>query len=59
MTKELMEKADKTLFATYARFPVAFDRGKGCNLWDTDGKKYVDFVAGIAVCNIGHAHPRV
>jgi acetylornithine aminotransferase len=59
MTKELMKKADKTFFATYARFPVAFDRGKGCNLWDTDGKKYVDFVAGIAVCNIGHAHPRV
>ncbi len=59
MIKELMEKADKTLFATYARVPVAFGRGKGCNLWDTDGKKYVDFVAGIAVCNIGHAHPRV
>ncbi len=59
MTKELMKKADRIFVATYARFPVAFDRGKGCNLWDTDGKKYVDFVAGIAVCNIGHAHPRV
>jgi len=39
---------------TYKRFPIALVRGKGCWLWDADGKKYLDFVAGLAVCNLGH-----
>lgn len=42
---------------TYGRFPIAIDRGEGCRLWDTDGKEYLDFVAGIATCTLGHAHP--
>jgi acetylornithine aminotransferase len=42
---------------TYGRFPVAFTKGKGCRLWDTEGKEYLDFVAGIATCTLGHAHP--
>ena len=42
---------------TYARFPIAIAQGHGCQLWDTEGKEYLDFVAGIATCTLGHAHP--
>jgi acetylornithine/N-succinyldiaminopimelate aminotransferase len=42
---------------TYARFPVQFVRGEGVHLWDVNGKKYTDFLAGIAVCSVGHCHP--
>ncbi len=45
--------------ATYARLPVAFRRGEGAWLWDTEGRRYLDAVAGIAVCGLGHAHPAV
>ena len=44
---------------TYARLPVSFERGEGVWLWDTDGKRYLDALSGIAVCNLGHAHPAV
>ncbi|MCL6556414.1 MAG: acetylornithine transaminase [Burkholderiales bacterium] len=44
---------------TYARQPVAFARGEGVWLWDTDGKRYLDAVAGVAVNTLGHAHPRL
>ena len=44
---------------TYARLPISLARGKGCKVWDTSGKEYLDLVAGIAVCNLGHAHPAV
>ena len=43
---------------TYARLPVAFERGEGCWLWDTHGKRYLDAVAGVAVCGLGHSHPK-
>jgi acetylornithine/N-succinyldiaminopimelate aminotransferase len=43
---------------TYARLPVAFVRGEGCWLWDAQGKRYLDGVAGVAVCGLGHAHPK-
>ena len=43
---------------TYARLPVAFERGAGSWLWDTNGKRYLDAVAGVAVCGLGHGHPR-
>ena len=42
---------------TYARIPLALERGEGCRVWDTEGKEYLDFVAGIATCTLGHAHP--
>lgn len=45
------------VMTTYARFPVQFVRGEGCWLYDTNGKKYLDFLAGIAVCSVGHCHP--
>ena len=42
---------------TYARLPVAFERGEGVWLWDTLGRRYLDALAGIAVCGLGHSHP--
>jgi acetylornithine/N-succinyldiaminopimelate aminotransferase len=48
---------DQYVMPTYGRFPLALVRGKGCRVWDADGKEYLDFGAGIAVCSIGHAHP--
>jgi acetylornithine/N-succinyldiaminopimelate aminotransferase len=47
------------LLPTYTRFPVAFVRGEGCRLWDDEGNEYLDFLAGISVCNAGHCHPEV
>ncbi len=44
---------------TYNRLPVAFERGEGAWLWDTQGKRYLDALAGIAVCGIGHSHPKL
>ncbi len=43
---------------TYGRLPVAFERGEGVWLWDTAGKRYLDVLAGVAVCGLGHCHPR-
>lgn len=45
--------------ATYNRLPVTFDRGEGVWLWDTDGRRYLDALSGIAVCGLGHSHPSV
>jgi acetylornithine/N-succinyldiaminopimelate aminotransferase len=59
MTAELMKRADQVMANTYQRFPVVFIKGNGTKLWDTEGRSYTDFVAGIAVCNLGHAHPRI
>ena len=47
------------LMDNYARFPVEFVRGEGARLWDADGAEYLDFLAGISVCNTGHCHPDV
>src|SRR5690606_12090522 len=47
------------LMPTYARLPVTFARGEGALLWDTNGREYLDALAGIAVCGLGHAHPGV
>ncbi|WP_421659142.1 aspartate aminotransferase family protein [Leptothermofonsia sp. ETS-13] len=48
---------DPYVMATYGRYPIALERGKGCRVWDTQGREYLDFVAGIATCTLGHAHP--
>ena len=48
-----------TLMHNYAPFPVNFEKGEGAQLWDTTGKTYLDALAGIAVCSLGHAHPAV
>lgn len=54
-----MERWSKVLLQNYAPAPVAFVRGKGSQMWDAEGKAYLDFAAGVAVCSTGHAHPRV
>ncbi len=59
MTADIMKKADQVIANTYKRFPVVLSKGCGCTLYDTDGRSYRDFVAGIAVCNLGHSHPRL
>ena len=50
---------NRSVMNTYGRFPIAIDKGEGCRLWDTEGKEYLDFVAGIATCTLGHAHPNL
>lgn len=47
------------LMSAYARLPVAFTRGEGTRLWDTAGNEYLDSLAGVAVCGLGHAHPAI
>ncbi len=59
MTIEFMERADQVIAKTYQRFPVVFAKGSGATLFDSTGRSYTDFVAGIAVCNLGHAHPKL
>ena len=59
MTGNIITKADNFIAQTYKRFPVVLTKGKGCTVWDETEKAYLDFVAGIAVCNLGHAHPEV
>ncbi|APB34925.1 acetylornithine aminotransferase [Gloeomargarita lithophora Alchichica-D10] len=51
--------ATPALMPTYNRFPVTLVRGAGCRVWDDQGREYLDFVAGIATCSLGHAHPRL
>ncbi|MDW7771334.1 MAG: acetylornithine transaminase [Desulfobulbaceae bacterium] len=52
-------RGDKVFIQTYNRFPAAMVRGRGCRLWDADGREYLDFLSGIAVCALGHSHPAV
>lgn len=59
MQEELIKKATQYLANTYTRFPIVITKGEGCWLWDVNGRRYLDFLAGIAVCNLGHAHPNV
>ncbi|WP_373497751.1 acetylornithine transaminase [Desulfococcus sp.] len=59
MMREIMTTADRVMARTYLRQPIVITRGEGTTVWDADGKAYTDFVAGIAVCNLGHAHPGV
>lgn len=59
MTNDYIEQANRVIATTYGRFPIVLTRGEGCRLHDSEGRTYTDFVAGIAVCNLGHAHPAV
>jgi len=58
-SQEYIDAASGALFPNYRQFPVVFTSGRGTRLRDTDGKEYIDFVAGIATCNLGHCHPGV
>ncbi len=54
-TNDTKTLADKYIFKTYGRFPIVLAGGKGCRVWDEEGKEYIDFVGGIAVCALGHS----
>jgi acetylornithine aminotransferase len=56
---EVIAQAEQVIMRTYGRYPLAFVRGQGATVWDADGKSYTDFLTGIAVCVLGHCHPRV
>jgi 4-aminobutyrate aminotransferase len=59
-SRALIERDAKTLSPSYTReYPLVVDRAQGSELWDVDGRRYVDFMAGVAVHNVGHRHPRV
>lgn len=58
-TAQWIAKADKYIMKTYGRYPLVPVRGEGCRVWDADGKEYLDFLAGVAVNNLGHCHPKV
>jgi acetylornithine aminotransferase len=59
MSQEWREGAEEVITSTYTRFPVVLQSGKGTIVRDTSGKEYIDFVGGIAVCGLGHSHPRI
>src|SRR4030042_1025022 len=59
MQNEMIQKAKQYLADTYTRFPIVITKGEGCWLWDLNGHRYLDFLSGIAVCGLGHAHPAV
>jgi acetylornithine aminotransferase/acetylornithine/N-succinyldiaminopimelate aminotransferase len=54
-----IELFDRYVMPTYGRFPIVLERGEGCRVWDEQGTEYLDFGSGIAVCSVGHSHPRV
>jgi predicted acetylornithine/succinylornithine family transaminase len=57
--QEIVEREQKYLLNTYARYPLAIARGKGVYVFDVEGKRYLDFLTGLGVNALGHAHPRI
>lgn len=57
--EEIIALGEEGLIKTYNRLPVAFVRGEGTRLWDTQGREYLDFVGGLGTCGLGHSHPKV
>ncbi len=58
-SEEIFALSDRCVMQTYRRYPLALVRGRGMTVWDADGREYLDFLAGIAVCSLGHCHPLV
>ena len=57
---ELLERRQKAVArGVYSATPIFAERAKNAELWDADGKRYIDFAVGIAVCNTGHCHPKI
>jgi len=54
---ELLALADQVFVKNYRQQPIVLERGRGCEIWDRAGTRYLDMTAGIAVCGLGHAHP--
>src|ERR1700686_2099164 len=59
LSPSIVDLETEYLLQNYARYPVGLHRGKGCYLYDTSGKRYLDLLAGIGVNALGHAHPRL
>jgi acetylornithine/N-succinyldiaminopimelate aminotransferase len=57
--EDLIHEGQHVLANTYTRHPILLVRGNGTQVWDSTGKEYLDFVGGIAVCSLGHCHPKV
>ncbi|MBS4024155.1 MAG: acetylornithine transaminase [Clostridia bacterium] len=58
-TEQLIKEGQQYVMNTYGRLPMALVKGQGSNVWDADGKEYLDFVGGLAVTSLGHCHPKV
>jgi acetylornithine/N-succinyldiaminopimelate aminotransferase len=56
---DLVELGQRRLLGNYRQAPIALERGLGCEVWDTRGRRYLDLCAGVAVSALGHAHPRL
>lgn len=56
-TKAIIDQTDQYYLPVFGRYQLAFTHGKGCKLFDAEGNEYLDFLAGIAVNSLGHAHP--
>ena len=59
LTQSWIDRAEQSVMKTYGRYPLVAVRGEGCRLWDVEGTSYLDFLAGVAVNNLGHCHPRI
>ena len=59
ITQEWIDLSDRYIMSTYKRHPLVLTRGLGVHVWDCEGRCYLDLVGGIAVCALGHAHPKV
>ena len=58
-TAQILADEARYLVKTYRRPPMVFTRGRGCRVYDAQGREYLDFLGGIAVNALGHAHPRI
>src|ERR1700681_2964659 len=58
-TKRIRELCEQNVVPSYARFDLVLERGEGSYVWDINGRRYLDFGAGIAVCVLGHANPEI
>ena len=58
MSKNYIDTAEAALLHTYNRYQIVLEKGEGVYLYDTEGKQYLDFAAGIAVCSLGYGHPK-
>jgi acetylornithine/N-succinyldiaminopimelate aminotransferase len=58
-TKQYLETDVNHYLQVFKRYPLVLEKGEGAKVWDTDGKTYIDLLAGIAVNSLGHAHPKL
>ena len=59
ITNDILADSQKYIMNTYTRQPLVLVKGRGTRVFDSDGREYIDFVSGVATCNLGHCHPRV